>query len=143
MVKIVLPAAALTGVMQDRVASLSINTVQAPQRPAPQPNFVPTRPNSSRSAHKRGISGSTSTVIFRPLMTRNAMVVRPPIRLTEAGDYTDLKRASEADCSKRAIKSPRAANIFSVNSVRRKQAWDGDGVRPWQSPADDVSLAIR
>ena len=46
-------AASLTGVMQDRVASPSMITVQAPHNPAPQPNFVPTIPNSSRSAHKQ------------------------------------------------------------------------------------------
>ena len=67
MVRIVLPAASLTGVMHDRVASPSMITVQAPQSPAPQPNFVPTMPSSSRSAHSRGISGSTSSAMFPPI----------------------------------------------------------------------------
>ena len=51
-----LPATEPTGVWQARIASPSIRTVQAPHRPAPQPNFVPTRPSSSRSAHRSGIS---------------------------------------------------------------------------------------
>src|ERR1700729_4367214 len=77
MVRIFLSAASLTGVMQDRVASPSMITVQAPHNPAPQPNFVPTIPSSSRRAHSSGISGSTSTAIFRPL-TRRLIIVPPP-----------------------------------------------------------------
>src|SRR5580693_6911422 len=78
MVRILLSAASLTGVMQDRVASPSMITVQAPHNPAPQPNLVPTIPNSSRSAHNSGISGSTSTAIFRPYTRRLIIVLRPP-----------------------------------------------------------------
>ena len=62
-----LSAASLTGVMQDRVASPSMMTVQAPHNPAPQPNFVPTIPSSSRSAQSSGISGSTSSGDFPPV----------------------------------------------------------------------------
>ena len=38
----------------------SICTVQAPQSAAPQPNFVPVSPNSSRKYHSSGIDGSPS-----------------------------------------------------------------------------------
>src|SRR5882757_7258030 len=78
MVRIVLSAASLIGVMQDRVASPSMITVQAPHNPAPQPNFVPTIPSSSRRAHSSGISGSTSPAIFRPLTRRLIIVPQPP-----------------------------------------------------------------
>src|SRR3546814_9194645 len=43
---------------QLRIASPSISTVQAPQSPVPQPYLVPVRFDASRSAHKRGVSGS-------------------------------------------------------------------------------------
>src|SRR5580692_4578212 len=92
MVRILLSAAALTGVMQDRVASPSMITVQAPHNPAPQPNFVPTIPSSSRRAHSSGISGSTSTAIFRPL-TRRLIVPQPPSALELARRKGRLRTA--------------------------------------------------
>src|ERR1700680_3590466 len=56
-----------TGVMQERVATPSRCTVQAPQSAMPQPNFVPVMPSTSRNTHKRGVSVSTSTVRSTPL----------------------------------------------------------------------------
>src|SRR5713226_7025318 len=56
-----------TGVMQEREATPSICTVQAPQSAMPQPNFVPVMPSTSRNTHKRGVSPSTSTVRSTPL----------------------------------------------------------------------------
>src|SRR5712691_3138891 len=55
------------GVMQERVATPSTCTVQAPQSAMPQPNFVPVMPSTSRNTHKRGVSLSTSTVRSTPL----------------------------------------------------------------------------
>ena len=49
-------------------------TVQAPQSAMPQPNFVPVRPTTSRSAHRIGMSGGTSTVWSLPLMLRVIML---------------------------------------------------------------------
>ena len=54
-------------VVQERVATPSTWTVQAPQSAIPQPNFVPVMPSTSRNTHKRGVSPSTSTVRARPL----------------------------------------------------------------------------
>jgi hypothetical protein len=54
-------------VIQERVATPSICTVQAPQSAQPQPNFVPVMPSTSRNTHKRGVSPSTSTVRSTPL----------------------------------------------------------------------------
>src|SRR2546430_9081378 len=58
MVVMALPAAAEIGVMQERVATPSRCTVHAPHSAIPHPNFVPVRPNSSRSVHRMGVSRS-------------------------------------------------------------------------------------
>jgi hypothetical protein len=55
------------GVMQERVATPSTCTVQAPQSAMPQPNFVPVMPSTSRNTHSSGMSPSTSTVRMAPL----------------------------------------------------------------------------
>src|SRR5438876_530381 len=52
MVVIRLPAAALTGVTQERIGWPSRCTVQAPQSAIPQPNFVPVRPTTSRTTRQ-------------------------------------------------------------------------------------------
>src|ERR1700722_17014414 len=67
MVVIFFPATDETGVMQERVASPSICTVQAPHRAIPQPNFVPVMPRVSRRTHNSGIFGGTSTDCCLPL----------------------------------------------------------------------------
>ena len=56
MVVMSLPAAADTGTEQERIATPSMWTVQAPHWAMPQPNFVPVNPSSSRSAHSSGMS---------------------------------------------------------------------------------------
>ena len=56
-----LPVTSPTATEHDRTASLSTCTVQAPHCAMPQPNLVPVRPSSSRSAHKSGASGSISS----------------------------------------------------------------------------------
>src|SRR5216684_2362931 len=68
-----------TAIWQDRVATPSIWTVQAPQRPTAQPNFVPVMPNTSRSTHRRGVSPSTSAVRSTPLtLIVNGMPISCP-----------------------------------------------------------------
>src|SRR5258705_5159376 len=66
MVTIFLPATVPTGVTHERVGCPSTCTVQAPHWAMPQPYLVPASFSSSRSTHKRGISGSTSTSWTRP-----------------------------------------------------------------------------
>ena len=56
------------GVMQERVATPSTCTVQAPHSAMPQPNFVPVMPSTSRSTQSSGVSPSTSTLCGIPLM---------------------------------------------------------------------------
>src|SRR5260221_11076128 len=99
MVVIFLPTASLTEVWQDRTASPLTWTVQAPHRPAPQPNFVPVICNCSRMAQSSGVSAAASTDIFRPLMLRLGMIspCRCMKRLTAAthifGLWSDTHRA--------------------------------------------------
>ena len=47
-------------VTQERIGRAVDGTVQAPQMPRPQPNFVPRSSRVSRSTHSSGISGTTS-----------------------------------------------------------------------------------
>src|SRR5258708_28758612 len=56
-----------TGVMQERVATPSTCTVQAPHSAMPQPKYVPVTPRTSRNTHKSGVSPPTSTVRLTPL----------------------------------------------------------------------------
>src|SRR5271167_3843142 len=63
-------AACETGVEQERTGSPSRWTVHAPQRPAPQPNFVPVNSSVSRRTQSRGVSGATSAFRSLPLMRR-------------------------------------------------------------------------
>src|SRR6202048_4409164 len=55
------------GVMQERMATPSTWTVQAPQSAMPQPNFVPVMPSTSRNTHRSGVLPSTSTLCVLPL----------------------------------------------------------------------------
>ena len=72
-----LPTASLTCMAQERVATPSIWTVQAPHCAMPHPYFVPVSPTFSRMAHSRGVSGSTSTLTSFPLMLRRIMDFSP------------------------------------------------------------------
>ena len=73
MVVICLPAASLTDMPQDRIATPSIWTVQAPHCAMPQPYLVPVSPTFSRIAYSSGVSSSTSTLIDLPLIVRFAI----------------------------------------------------------------------
>ena len=75
MVVICLPTASLTGTAQERIATPSIWTVQAPHCAMPQPYLVPVRPTFSRIAQSSGVSGSTSTFKALPLIVRLAIVL--------------------------------------------------------------------
>src|SRR5882762_5559095 len=68
-----LPAAADSGVEQERTGCPSRCTVHAPHWAMPQPNLVPVRWSESRSAHKRGVSGAAPTSRVLPLTMREIM----------------------------------------------------------------------
>ena len=81
MVTTLLAAGVLIVVWHERTAWPSTCTVHAPQKPPPQPNFVPVRPSSSRRYQSSGMSGSPSKVRLDPLIVNVAMVsVLCPIR---------------------------------------------------------------
>src|SRR5580692_1153013 len=61
-----LPSTSETGMAQERTASPSIWTVQAPQAAMPQPNFVPVSFRCSRSTQSSGVSGATATSCRSP-----------------------------------------------------------------------------
>ncbi len=67
MVVMLFPATCETGVEHDRIADPSTCTVQAPQSPAPQPNFVPVSSSVSRNTQSNGVSGETLTFFSLPL----------------------------------------------------------------------------
>ena len=75
-----LPAAAATGVTQDRTGWPSTCTVQAPHSAMPQPNLVPTRSRWSRRTQRSGVSPSASTCRLAPLILSSITVC-----LREAG----------------------------------------------------------
>src|SRR5262245_51287050 len=61
-----LPAMEETGVVQDLTACPLTCTVHAPHTAMPQPYLVPVRPNSSRTTHISGVSGSDADVTAFP-----------------------------------------------------------------------------
>src|SRR5260370_14887712 len=73
MVVICLPAASLTETPQERIATPSICTVQAPHCAMPHPYLVPVSPTFSLIAQRSGVSASTSTSIVLPLIVRFAI----------------------------------------------------------------------
>src|ERR1700756_1471044 len=75
MVVICLPAASLTAMQQERIATPSIWTVQAPHCAMPQPYLVPVSPTFSLIAQSSGVSGSTSTLTDFPLIVRFAIAI--------------------------------------------------------------------
>ena len=84
-VTIFLPTAADTGSAQERTASPSTSTVQAPQTPMPQPYLAPGRSRWPRRTQSSGISGSTSTVRGRPF-TFNLSIGVSSKRMAARGD---------------------------------------------------------
>src|SRR5271163_4429601 len=72
------PATAESGVTHERVAWPSMWTVQAPHCAMPHPYFVPCKPTTSRIAHKRGMSGSASSVVALPLSVKVTDMMEGP-----------------------------------------------------------------
>src|ERR1700719_2788240 len=77
MVVICLPATALTGTEQERIATPSIWTVQAPHWAMPQPYLVPVMPIVSRNTQSRGVVSSTSALWDWPLMDSEIIFILP------------------------------------------------------------------
>src|SRR5687768_8759511 len=64
-----------TGSTHDGLASPLTCTVQAPHWAAPQPNFVPFMPSTSRKTQSSGMSGGTSTFTDLPLTLKLTVMV--------------------------------------------------------------------
>src|SRR5262245_24303036 len=90
MVVTFLPETLDTGVLQERRGCPSIWTVQAPQRPMPQPNLVPVRPRVSRRTHNNGICDATSTLCCRPLTVKLIAA-----KLPSPGDWNLFKNQDQ------------------------------------------------
>src|SRR5712671_6153301 len=78
MVVMFFPETCETGVEQERIGAPSACTVQAPHKPAPQPNFVPVSSSVSRRTQSKGVSGETLTFFSVPFTRRviSAMFVQ-------------------------------------------------------------------
>ena len=68
-----------TGREQERTATPSRWTVQAPHCAMPQPYFVPVRPTCSRITQRSGVSGSASTSRTTPLTSRRTIASPEPV----------------------------------------------------------------
>src|SRR2546423_15702652 len=88
-----LPAPADTGVVQARTAWPFTCTVHAPQTAMPQPYLVPVRPNSSRTTHISGVSGSNVDVTVLPF--RGNLVA---IRVSPSGSPRNAARNAPRLC---------------------------------------------
>src|SRR5690349_16888840 len=59
--------------------------VHAPQRPAPQPNFVPVSLSCSRITHRSGVAGGASVDAGRPFTTKFVAIGFLPAPSAEQG----------------------------------------------------------
>src|ERR1700710_180473 len=82
MVVIGLPPASETSMPQDRIATPSTWTVQAPHCAMPQPYLVPVMPMVSRNTHSKGVESSTSALWDWPLMDSEIILILPFRRLS-------------------------------------------------------------
>src|SRR6202140_1209120 len=85
MVVICLPTTAATGSEQERIATPSTWTVQAPHWAMPQPYLVPVMPIVSRNTQSKGVESSTSALWDWPLMD-SEIILNPPIRRDRRGE---------------------------------------------------------
>jgi hypothetical protein len=77
MVEIFLPITAAKGVTQERTASPSTSTVQAPHCAMPHPNLVPVRFSCSLKTQSKGVSGLISNVSLTPFTVTEIMLTLP------------------------------------------------------------------
>src|SRR5215469_12654259 len=128
MVVIFLPLASLTGKLQERIATPSTWTVQAPHCAMPQPYFVPVSPTFSRITQRRGVSGSTSTLKALPLIVRFAIVC--PLMV-----WKHPRSEVEGAPDRRALQ----VNIPRVTSAKKLDS----GWKKFKSPVLQSSVAPR
>ena len=78
------PAAAETGMLQERTGAPSRCTVQAPHWAMPQPNLVPVSPSSSRITHNSGVSADCSDFTALPFTVKLSIPTSPFFRNAHA-----------------------------------------------------------
>src|SRR5277367_4519767 len=76
-----LPATFETCVWHENARLPSMCTMQAPQRPAPQPNLVPVSLSCSRMTHNRGVSAGVSTLTAIPFTVSWKVILLSPFLL--------------------------------------------------------------
>src|SRR5262249_35637845 len=122
-----LPTTSPTAVWHDRTASPLTCTVQAPHRPAPQPNLVPVICNCSLMAQSSGESFAASTDFFCPLIMRSGIVSSPAgvgcrlrRQLTKVG-WLDAHRVSASCVQHLRVRVARQFNleIFAENKFSK------------------------
>src|SRR5438067_10072843 len=80
MVVMLRPATSYSCVWQENARLPSTWTMQAPHRPAPQPNLVPVSLRPSRITHNRGVSRGASLDAGLPLIMKSMAMEFPPRR---------------------------------------------------------------
>src|SRR4051812_17658087 len=154
MVVIFLPAASETGIEQERVATPSTCTVQAPHCAMPQPYFVPVRPTCSRITHSSGVVGSTSMLCDCPLMVSATMfsLSRSPIgELFPASardghvpaDFFEKRASAESLTIPRKMRHRNSVNARGCHSREDIQDYSGTEIttRAWREMKKDYSAA--
>src|SRR5262245_2008114 len=106
MVVTCLPSAALTGMTQDRIATPSRCTVQAPHCAMPHPYFVPVRPTCSRITHSKGVLGLTLTSTDLSLTVKRAIAIPPPSLVVGLSAFAHLKASGDAAARRTKIGPP-------------------------------------
>src|SRR5208337_1293784 len=119
-VVIFFPAMLETAVMHERAGSPSMCTVQAPHSAMPQPNFVPVIFSVSRSTHRRGIWGSTLTVVAFPFSV-NVTAISPSL------GAADIVHQLPAWMEIRAIPCRRKMRMSGLCKVEMSGSMDGRG----------------
>jgi len=144
MVVTFLPATLEIAVMQERVASPLMCTVQAPQERHSQPNFVPVMSRVSRNTQSKGMSGLTSTDLGLPfkvkLMAMGTSSSQANI-LQQLGGYVKIRgkagqaeRRSAARIGRRRMRFPVAAKMALASAgaaAERRARRTRRAVRCW------------
>src|SRR4029077_14171929 len=95
-------------VMQERVATPSTCTVQAPHSAMPQPNLVPVMPSTSRNTQRSGVSPSTSMLCVLPLTLMFKAMAPLLSALSELTDPAQTRLIATLMLPPVALKSRRA-----------------------------------
>src|SRR5262245_45203048 len=112
----VLPATAETGVVHERTAWPLTCTVHAPQTAMPQPNLVPVRPNSSRTTHINGVSGSSADETAFPFRVNFVAIPASP---SVSPTKTRRRRSAAALASLGTRRCPRdGSHLLIVDGQR-------------------------